>query len=56
MSLDDLVAELAALPPSSPSPDQHRRLGFIGIGLSNSDRRAAIASASRQPSPEALWL
>ncbi len=43
ISLDDLVAELAALLPSSPTPDRRRRLGFIGIGSSNSGHRAADA-------------
>lgn len=43
ISLGDLVAELAALIPPSPTPDRHRRLGFIGIGASKSGHSAADA-------------
>lgn len=43
ISLDELVADLAALLPSSPEPHRDRALGFIGIGASNSGCRAADA-------------
>ena len=43
ISLDKLVADLAALLPPSPEPHKGRSLGFIGIGASDSGSRAADA-------------
>lgn len=43
ISLDDVVAELAALLPSPTTSNGSRKLGFIGIGASTSGRHAADA-------------
>lgn len=43
ISLNELVADLAELLPSSPEPHKDRALGFIGIGASSSGCRAADA-------------
>ena len=43
ISVDELVAEMTALLPSSSALNRHRRLGFIGIGASDSGRHAADA-------------
>jgi hypothetical protein len=43
VTVGSLVADLAAQLPSAPARDPVRRLSFVGIGASTSDRSAADA-------------
>ena len=43
VSVDDLVAELAAQLPAEPNPKERRERSFVGLGSSTSGRSARDA-------------